>query len=57
MAEAEYKSEGYDLLRDEFEKLTHMRDELLKERNFFEAKFLETSNVLKIIEEERKNDQ
>ena len=43
LSEAEYKSQAYDMLQAEFENIAKERENILRDRQFFESKFLETS--------------
>ena len=57
LSEADQKSQAYDTLHAEYEIILHERDDLYKANSFLEKKLSETSQILGLIEEERKSDQ
>jgi hypothetical protein len=56
LQEATSKSQAYDILHTEFEQLLKERDDLFKTKSFLDQKLTETSQILGLIEEERRQD-
>ena len=57
MQEADYKSQAYDMVHTDLQKLQQDRDELQRANIFLDKKLTETSQLLSVIEEERRQDQ
>jgi len=56
MAEAQHKSQNFDILKADYDVTVRERDELIKANNFLELKLTQNAQILGQVEENRRSD-